>query len=148
MGTIVAKTRKGGLKSYEARVKRGKEVSSQTFRSLAEAQSWLIDEAKRFKDTNVPTKQRVWKTSIVDVLDFYLNGKFEKPHSANKKYTLGALKRQFVDVVVKDITVDSLLKYVGGMLKTEISEPSNKKKPNPLYDGDVKRVYSASTIRK
>jgi len=148
MGTIVAKTRKNGGKSYEAKVKRGKEVSSQTFRSLADAQNWIIDESKRFKDTNTPTKRRVWKTTIPDVIDFYLENIDINSVSTNQKYTLGSLRRQFAGVVVEEITVESLKKYINGMLKTEISEPANKKKTSPLYDGDKKRFYSASTVRK
>ena len=147
MGTIVAKKRKDG-QSFEAKGKVGGKVSTRTFRAEKEANKWLAEEERRLKGGDQVDGWKMKRQSIPSVIDFYIEKIGEAKIKSNELYALGFLKKQFANERVEDITIEAIKGYIEGMLRTPVAKNPKRKKPNPMYDGDRPRTYSASTVRK
>lgn len=161
MAQIRTIERKKG-KSFEVRINRKdlEKTMSKSFNNLADARAWANHiEAKIDRGEQVSRKAESFKFSqaCADFLAFYKR-KNKTGKEEDGKLTTGEIqlvesvnatfKEKMNDPTVSKITHEVLQNYIEGKLKTQISEPENRKKIHPYYNGDKKRTYSPATVRK
>lgn len=156
MANIRPKEGKKG-RTWEVRVRlAGAPTLSKTFPTYSEAVAWArMKEGAITKGANPMITAD--KVLVADVIKWWCESRQKQddehlPKSKRKHYNedlrLEALLHDLGQFSVKLLNHKRIDDYIKLMLGTEIQPQAKKKKTHPLYDGDRKRKYAPSSVRK
>jgi hypothetical protein len=153
MATISARTRtnKAGesVQFFEARIKRKelKDPLSKSFPTRKAAEIWARDiESKIDKGAKTFTF-KADKTPVSAAISEYIES---KKITGNAKLALHQVGYDFRKKNVGELSWQLLQTWIETLEKTPVSEPTNRKKYHPLYNGRERknRCYSSGSIRQ
>jgi integrase len=148
MADILTRTSaKTGKQTYQVRIRRtGYPLVVKTFKSKTLAGHWARDEeSKLLKGLPVLTKSAATLTFGDAIADYR---RAHRDISPSEKSRLNQLDADMHDLAVVNLTSSMLSSYVQTMQDTEVRPPAHRKKASKLYNGEVKRLYADSTVRK
>ena len=117
---------------------------SRTFPTYQEAVAWVREkEGAITRGANPMTTAD--KVLVSEVIEWWRKSK-TVPY--NEDLRLEGLSHDLGKFSVKALNHDRINKYMKAMLDTEIQPQARKKKTHALYDGDRKRKYAPSSVRK
>lgn len=152
MAQIRKKTLKNGS-SYEVRIhRRGIKAMSKSFKSHAEAKAWAYATESKINKGELYSgdyKKTLLKVIFQEYVEEYQDQKTRKNASKREIQRVKQLVRPFGEFSIGSLSNANIAKFLNVMSEYEIEDQKKfKGKRHPLYQGHIKRTYSASTIRK
>lgn len=149
----IRKLARTGEDRWEARINRGKRgTMSRTFKSEQEALRWARQIEARIDAegaVSLDAEKIMFTQACADFLAGWRpKGGAELPKSKRELVIAIGNDRVLKELSVAAVSHSVIADFIDRMLRTRISEPLNKSKTHPLYNGRTKRSYSASTVRK
>lgn len=131
---------------HTARVRvAGYPTYTKTFDTADEAEKWIITIKAQIIEGKRPATTKQSKYTFAQVIKAYQE---HCEPNQGEQYKLNIIGKDFGELYVLNLTAPMLAAYIKAYLNTEVKPPANKKKDHPLYNGDVKRKYSDSHVRK
>lgn len=150
MATVTERKRKnkdGTEKTFfQARIVRaGIPPMSKAFPTRREAEKWAREIETRIDKGGKTFSIKAEKTLVSEALADFSEG---TNAGYSEKLRLQRLAVDFEGWTVGKLTWKNLQKWLDLLAKTPISQPENRKKFHPLYDGKTPRVYSPAACRQ
>jgi integrase len=145
-----SRTNKDGqsVEFYEARVNRGGGIAlSKSFPSKKEAASWAREIESQIDKGRKTFALKAEKISVYDALADYAK---EKDLEGKDLHIVQQVAHDLREKKVGSLTHKTLEEWMETLAKTPISQPENRKKFHPLYNGKSRaaKCYAPGSIRK
>lgn len=152
----ITKRLRGGRRFWEARINlAGHPAMSKSFDNKQDAVEWAQRTEIKIKGGDKVTR-KAEKTTVAEALDEYLkahattdaNGDVVSKLTNAKRYAVQSVSHHLGEFSVEALDRKKIKAFLDKLQETLIPPPANKTKTHPLYDGDRKRTYSPSAVRK
>ncbi len=131
---------------FQAQVVRaGIPAMTKAFPTRREAERWAREIETRIDRGGKTFSIKAEKTTVAEALADYAEG--TKP-GYSEQLRLQRIALDFEGWAVGKLSWKNLQKWLDELAKTCVSQPDNRKKFHPLYDGKTPRLYAAGSIRQ
>lgn len=133
--------------SYQARVRRvGFPTVFKTFKTKKEADAWATtQENKLLERQPLLTKEKERFTFGLAIDEYAEHSGYL---SKSEEYLMKQIREDFEDLAIVNLTAPRLAKYIKDWKQRDVPSPRSKKRDHPLFNGNVPRKHSDSTVRK
>lgn len=148
-------TERKGVKgtSFLVRIRQDGVKFNKTFKKKSEAEQFIRDIQTKIYRAESTDKTVYKKLTLAEIFADYI------AHNAmneGKKYALGQLSKEFIDVKLEQFKSGSFATYIKYKRNQQVPDQEKKKKSHPLYDGNmvvkngelVRKTYAEGTVRK